>query len=205
MRHHSDIRHRQLERTAALLLDNQAGYGPIHLIGEEAFGSHRNQSQDVVEVIADCRGGSPWPPGLIRADTGICPYLLFIIGKRVDTGGYPYGYPGVLKGFLRDITQHLVQFHVHRGATVLLIMDDETEIAGDLAQDLATHLFSLADGLEFFDIFRADQKAVTLLEFSHVDLQHRHGRVADPDFADLDPTAGMLHQLLEHIGWAARA
>ena len=84
-------------------------------------------------------------------------------------------------------------------------MDNKTQVAGDLAQHLAGHLFPLADGLEAFDILRADQKAVALLVFGHIDFQHRHGGIAHPDVADLDPAARMFDQLLEHIGRTAGA
>jgi hypothetical protein len=86
-----------------------------------------------------------------------------------------------------------------------VVVDNEAQVAGDLAQHLAGHLFPIADGLEALDVLRADQQADPLLVFGHVDLQHRHGRVADADVADLDPAAGMLDQLLEHVGRAAGA
>lgn len=135
-------------------------------------------------------------PNFCRGDPCDRPFVTFCI----VLGEYkirPYGRKAViLKGLLRNIPQHLVQLHIHRGRTILLIMDNETQVTSDLTQHLAAHLFPFTDGLELLNILRADQKAVALLVLGHVDLQHRHGGVADPDFADLDAPAGMLHQFL---------
>ena len=74
-------------------------------------------------------------------------------------------------------------------------MHNKTQITGDLTQDLAGHLFPVTDGLELFNIFRADQKTVAFLVLGHIDLQHRHGGIAHPDLPDFNATAGMLDQL----------
>ncbi|EKD39987.1 MAG: hypothetical protein ACD_75C00215G0001, partial [uncultured bacterium] len=178
--HHRHVAHRQLQRAAALLPGDEAGHRPVNLVGEKAFRTHRDQPQHVVES---------------RGDGQTCRQ-----GKRFGGKGHaPVG-----KGFLRDIAQEYRQIDIDRGGIVAGIVQNKPQIAGNLAQHLAVHLLPGADRLEFFDIFRADQKAVALLVFGHINFQDRHGRIAHPDIADLDAAAGFFHQLLEHIGRPSR-
>ena len=181
LRHHGHVAHGQLQRAAALLLGDQAGDRPVHLAGEEALGANRHEAQHPVQGVAHAE----------------------ILGR--DKGGQGRDNPSVGEGLLRDVAEQGRDVDVHRGGAVQIVMDHETQVAGDLAQDLAGHLLAIADGLEAGDVLRADEQAHPLLVLGHVDLEHGHGRVADADVADFHPAAGVLDQFLEHVGRAARA
>ena len=175
------IRYRGLQGAATLLLGNETGNAAVNLIGEKPFGTHGEQTQYIMERIAHrypCRCGH-------RRQL------------RID--------PVVNKGFLGNIAQDFMQFNINRDGIVERIMNNETAVAGNLAQDLAVDLLALADGLELFDIFLTDQETVALLILRHVDLKHRHGRVADVHLPDIDAAPGLFNQLFQNIARAAGA
>ncbi|EKD40336.1 MAG: hypothetical protein ACD_75C00085G0001, partial [uncultured bacterium] len=179
--HHRYVGNRQLQRATALLPGDQSGHRSVDLAGQKTLGTDRHQPQHVMQGRNN---------GKVR---------------RQGEGLGDKGFSLVGKGLLRDLTQQHRQLDIDRRGIILIIVQDKAQVAGHLAQHLAGHLLAGTDLLEFFDIFRADQKAVAFLVFRHIDLQDRHGRVADPDVADRNPAAGFFHQFLEHIGRPTRA
>ena len=179
--HHGHITDRKLERTAALLPDNEAGDRSIHLARKKTLGTHRQQTQHIMQSSGHSQ--------VLRQNQGLQAGIT----------------PRIRKGLLRDIAEQDIQLDIHRRGIIGRVMEDKTQVACDLAQHLAVHLFPDTDGLKLLDILRPDQEAVAFLVFGHIDLQHRHGGIAHPDVANLHPAAGFFHQLLEHIGRPASA
>ena len=173
---HGDVADGELQWAAALLAGDEAGDGAVDLAGQKTLRAYRDEAQHLMEGGGDGQVG----------------------GQRQRL--LPPGAATVGEGLLGDVAEQGRQLDIDRGGVVGGVVDDEAQIAGDPPEHLAADLLALADGLEALDVLRLDEEAVALLVLGDIDLQHRHGRVADADVADLHPAAGLLHQLLEDVG-----
>eukprot|EP00968_Pinguiococcus_pyrenoidosus_P002278 scaffold125_cov240-Pinguiococcus_pyrenoidosus.AAC.5 len=184
--HHAVVGHRQLQRTHALLLRDQPGDAPVHLVHQEALGAHLQKRQN--------------PSQSARQRCGVV-----VIEGEGHAGGRLCG---IHERFLRHLAEDKLQGQVDGDLPPIVsigrlgrarVGHDHFAVTRDTPEECDGAVLALGDGTDRGAMLLADKHRVVLLVLGSPDLQHGHGLIAQDDLPDVISGSKRLGDLLQHV------